>query len=107
MQGCQTKDPNLVFILSMDTLLSPITAMPGQIADFSIINPLEKIATKLSQPKLYMVTITIPVVISTIGIFSVIIMCSMNSRWYNFIQHRVSRSQQEAKNSNQKDNKEI
>ena len=91
MQGCQTQDPDLVFILSTNIILSSIIAMPGQISDFSIINPLEKIATKFSQPKLYLLTITIPVVFFTIVIFSIIILCSINSRWYNFIQQRISK----------------
>ena len=91
MTGCETQDTDMVFTLATDTLLSTIIAMPGQISELSIINPLEKIATKISQPKLYLLTITIPLVISTVIIFSIIILCSINNRWYNFIPGRINK----------------
>ena len=103
MVGCQTKNPDLIYTFSKDTLLSSIIAMPGQISDFSIINPLENIATKISQPKLYLLTVTAPVVICTVIIFTTIILCSMNNRWYNFIQHSIRKKQTEYANDITKD----
>ena len=69
-----------------EDFLSSVTALPSQLYELSVINPLESVSSRTSDREFYLLHVTLPVV-AGLGLATVfIIICSVNDMWYDFIQ---------------------
>ena len=88
VRGCPSGPAGLLFTLASPALQAPVLALPAHLADLSNINPLERIKTDVSPRERYLLHITVPAVLVTILTVTMVILCTLNNRWYNFIESR-------------------
>ena len=88
VRGCPAGPAGLLFTLASPALQVPVLTLPAHLADLSKINPLERIETVVSPRERYLLHITVPAVLATIVTVTIVILCTLNNRWYNFIESR-------------------
>ena len=73
--------------------LAPTRALPSQLYELSLIQPLETVNSRTTDRHFYLTHVTLPVA-TVLGLATLFIMlCSVNNMWYDFIKEVVNNKQ--------------